>query len=71
MEILSVQMDMFIGRVGGNMSHPINEQIQENLFDKWYGVISQYASNISEETITLLAEQAAKAEFENMTGPYG
>ena len=53
------------------MSHPINEEIQENLFDKWYHVIEQHASNINEETITLLAEQAAKAEFENMTGPYG
>jgi hypothetical protein len=52
------------------MSHLINEQIQENLFDKWYDTISRTASNLSEETISLLAEQAAKAEFENMGGPH-
>ena len=66
MEFLSVQNNMSIGRVGGNMSHPINDQIAEALFDKWYDTISTTASNLSEETITLLAEQAAKAEFENL-----
>jgi len=48
------------------MSHPINEEILENLFDKWYATISKTASNLSEEYISLLAEQAAKAEFENL-----
>jgi len=48
------------------MSHPINEQIAEALFDKWYDMISTTAINLSEETISLLAEQAAKAEFENL-----
>jgi len=53
------------------MSHPINDEILENLFDKYYERISKKASNLSEEQISLLAEQAAKAEFENMAGPYG
>ena len=66
MEFLSVQNNMSIGQVGIKMSHPINEQIAEALFDKWYDTISKTASNLSEETISLLAEQAAKAEFENL-----
>ena len=57
---------MNIQRVGGKMSHPGNEEILENLFDKWYATISKTASNLSEEYISLLAEQAAKAEFENL-----
>ena len=48
------------------MSHPINDQIAEALFDKWYDTISKTASNLSEETISLLAQQAAEAEFENL-----
>ena len=57
-------------RVGGKMSHPINEQILEDLFDKHYEKISKMV-DLSEEDISLLAEQAAKHEFENMAGPYG
>ena len=53
------------------MSHPINEEILENLFNKYYESISKTASNLIEEQISLLAEQAAKAEFENMEGPHG
>ena len=62
----NVGKPMFIGQVGIKMSHPINEQIAEALFDKWYDMISTTAINLSEETISLLAEQAAKAEFENL-----
>ena len=66
MEKLIVQKPMHTQRAGIKMSHPINDQIAEALFDKWYDTISRTASNLSEETITLLAEQAAKAEFENL-----
>ena len=73
MGIQSVTNNMSIGRVGGNMSHSMNNQILEDLFTKWYDVIQNSFSfgNINEETVSLLAEQAAKAEFENMVGPHG
>lgn len=53
------------------MSHPVNDMILENLFDKYYEKISENAGEMSEEQISLLAEQAANAEFENMAGPHG
>lgn len=53
------------------MSHPVNDMILENLFDKYYEKISENAGEMSEEGISFLAEQAALAEFENMVGPHG
>ena len=53
------------------MSHEVNDMILENLFDKYYEFISMKSPGLSEEQISLLAEQAANAEFENMAGPHG
>ena len=53
------------------MSHEVNDMILENLFDKYYEMISIKSPALSEEQISLLAEQAANAEFENMAGPHG
>jgi len=68
---MSVKKNTHMHRVGGKMSHPINDEILENLFDKYYERISKAANNLSEEEISLLAEQAANAEFDNMVGPHG
>lgn len=53
------------------MSHEVNDMILENLFDKYYEMISIKSPSLSEEQISLLAEQAANSEFENMVGPHG
>ncbi len=45
--------------------------ILENLFDKYYEKISENAGEMSVEQISLLVEQAANSEFENMVGPHG
>ena len=62
---------MSIGRVGGKMSHPINDQILENLFVQHWDKIKQKSPTLEDKYIDILAERAAQAEFENMTGPHG
>jgi len=63
--------NMNIGQVGIKMSHPINDEILENLFAQHWDKIKQKSPTLEDKYIDILAERAARAEFENRTGPHG
>tara|TARA_B100000287_G_scaffold433430_1_gene495149 strand:- start:2339 stop:2545 length:207 start_codon:yes stop_codon:yes gene_type:complete len=49
------------------MSHPVNDEILENLFDEAYDYFSSNHPNWSEEKICYWAEKNAKRRFEEMS----
>ena len=53
------------------MSHLINDEILENLFAQHWDKIKQKSPTLEDKYIDILAERAARAEFENMTGTHG
>ena len=54
--------------VGGiYMSHPVNDEILENLFEEAYDHVSSNHPHWSEEKICYWAERNAKRRFEEMS----
>ena len=52
---------------GGTMSHPVNDEILENLFEEAYDHFSSNHPHWSEEKICYWAERNAKRRFEEMS----
>mgnify|MGYP001257303309 CR=1 FL=1 len=53
------------------MSNLHNDSILESLFEKHWDRIKSFAPELSTRDVDVMAERAAKAEFEQMGGSHG
>ena len=61
------QLLLSIILVGGiYMSHPVNDEILENLYEEIYGELSELYPDYAEETLDRMATSITQQRFEDM-----